>query len=453
MKKETKKEQNFSIVLNGGKEIKNATLPVRWFFSKKLANKKPTHIVLVDLTEKDLGLFSTNNRGRRYLYSVDQALTFLQTRKSGKHTLLALAFDSREIAVAFLEGSQNYYYSDIDVETILNGKKWSNSIATTFVEFEIPEECFAKPPQSKAGKIWWKFLFWPNKPKAIDECQIRKISWFYALPKLVIFIIAQFFMLLIGALNSIRIILARPFFWFFGYSLTPLSKIKEGISESFSIYFDQISYDADIIDGYRLDVYKDGVYIRERKFAPLDVFIFCFLILFFLFGLFMLVSKKTFISPGVDSFIAFLSWIVTPLVLASLVYSGKLFKANKLAFIFSILLSAFPALLFLCSSIFMAFSTNSGLEIDFGPIVIFVILVAITISTINKRIRKNKKESPVEVWVKEQKKYEEYLKESFTDLKKKEIPKETFFSNKLVRDLKILFWKTKSNVCRPFEED
>lgn len=462
MKKETKKEKDFSIILNAGKEIKNATLPLRWFFSKKLANKKPTHIVLVDLTEKDLNSYSTNYKGRRYLYSVDQALAFLQTRKSDKHTLLALAFDSREIAVTFLERNQYSYNIDIDVETILNEKNWSGSIATTFVEFEIPEECFAKPPQSKAGKIWWKFLFWPNKAKAIDECQIRKISWFYALPKLLLFIIAQFFMLLMGSINSIRIVVARPIFWFFGYSLAPLSKIKEGMSESFSPYFKNISYDAYIICGNCLDIYKDGKYIGERKFSPAYLFSFVFLILFFILGIFIISSDKIFGNEILNAVTMLISLTSVPLLLSYFVSSGKFFKFNKISFIISCLLTTIP-ILFIT---FLNFTDLKSIKssFSFGGFVIIFISFFVLLNIISKKIKGNKEKKSEEdikieeqkresLKIEEEKKYGMYLKESFTDLEKKEIPKETFFTSKIVRDFKIFFWKTKSNVCRPFEED
>lgn len=462
MKKETKKEKKFSIILNNGKEVKNATMAIRWFFSKKLTEKKPTHIILVDLTQENENNWCKNYLGRRYLYTVDQALTFLQTRKSGKHTLLALAFNDREKAVCFLEGGSSSYYNAVDVETILEGKNWGGSIASTFIEFEVPEECFAKSPQSKAGKIWWKFLFWPNRPKAIDECQIRKISWFYALPKLVIFIIAQFFMLLIGAINSIRIILARPFFWFFGYSLTPLSKIKEGMSESFSVYFKQISYDADIIEGRRLVVYKNGFYTRERKFAPVDLFIFVILVLLLLLGIFMISSGKGFGSVSLSATTILLSFTLAPLLLSYFVSSEKFFQFNKISFFVSCLLTTIPVIFL----IFLGLASfKAGIPVSsFGSGVITFISLIVLLNIISKKIKSNKeKKSEEDMKIKEQKKeslkseeekkYKKYLKESFTNPEMKEIPKNTFFTNKVVRDFKIFFWKTKSTVCRPFEED
>ena len=90
--KKTKKpnQQLLTLVLNGGNtEMDSATIPIKWFFSQKLIEKSPTHLVFCEQSRKEFESKSNNmDSGRRYLVKVEDAVHFLEIPSSGDHQLI-----------------------------------------------------------------------------------------------------------------------------------------------------------------------------------------------------------------------------------------------------------------------------------------------------------------------------------------------------------------------------
>lgn len=463
-KKILKKDDNFKIVLNGGStQMLDATIPVKWFFSEDFIKQEPKYILLVDLNEYQL---DSGYHGKRYVYSVEEVVAFIQARRSGKHTMLALAFNDKKEALSFLESEKGSYKLAIPPCRIKDGEKWGGSLASTYVEFEVPKDLFAQKPKSKLGKIWWKYLFWPNSPKAIDECQVRKIALFYALPKLPFFILAKILLLIIYFIYAIYHLIARPISLFIGWWPITLKETFKKISSPKTY-----NWSLDVREGFYLEIFWKGKRTKKEMFtSPL--------ILLLIFSLLILVAYFMLnMGDGWNFTFGFLSLMCFSILTY---HSGALEKIFKISnddsfnfsfysFIALFLVSAIPYLLF--------FKIELWLNILFLVIGLFITLIVIfhTIgwifnnnkdkiiklfiksekkitSKLNKKAEKERKKE--EKARKKKEEYQQYLKK-FT--KSEEIVNidnlpGTYEKNKLKRDARIKFWTIKTKVCRPYEQ-
>ena len=454
---EVQEAQDLTIVLNGGGlEMKGATIPVKWYFSKDLALKAPTHILLVDLTEVE-ARENISVTGRRYLVEVEKAAKFFQVFKSGKHIMLAIAFKKLSAAAHFLvksEESKSFYAQPIYISATTNHETFNSDynrsgmiLASTKVEFTVPQELFAKKPETKMAKLFFNYLYWPNTPRPRDECQVRKLAIFYGLPKLPFF-------LLINLLYAVYLPLASLIILFSGYQSISLSEIFRRI-------FSPVAY------GYEPDVYVVGQ-SRTQARAIYRNGVQSF--------------KETWFSPfhltGLFSFLAFFLWLFKTSN-ANVLFPGF----TVIAILFTLLFAFFilrrffdeeavgvtlAVIFFLYTFVIgMIFLFFREIPID-GYRTRYLVLYAFELGLggvflallLRERIvgsswyEKHFKMKPEEKKGIGEKIYSDYLLENFTtperELNLKDLP-DTFETNKLKRDLTIRFWSAKADACKPYE--
>lgn len=451
---EEQKLQDLSIVLNdGGLEMKGATVPVKWCFSRELALEGPTYILLVDLTEVEAAK-NISYGGRRYLVEVEKAVKFIQFFKAGKHVMLALAFKELSAAALFLakqEKDKSLYENPIFTHLEKTGyydymKK--TILALTMVEFTVPQEVFARKPKSKLGKLFFNYLYWPNPSEPRDECQVKGKALFFALPKLPFFIFAQFF-------YTSYLFLASAILLFFGYQ-------SIGLAEIFRRIFSQDNcYDTDV---YALGlgrtkariIYKNGVETAKRTwFSPFH------LTGFSLLGLLLLsfyhVSENPLI-PGSTVTVVFFILVFVFFILK------RFFNEKVLKDIFT---SLFLLYAFVIGVVFLFFREIPVVKdrMEYLVVYSFLSLAIIPLFFSLRKIIVNSvwykkyfdvviKENFAKKTKKKEKIYSDYLLENFTVPEEKLDPKnlpDTFKTSKLKRDLTIRFWSAKADVCKPYE--
>ncbi len=455
------KQNDLTIVLNGGSnEMLDATIPVKWFFSPEFIKKEPKYILLVDLNQSQL---TSRNFGKRYVFSVDEAVAFIQTHRSGRHTMLALAFSDKKEAMFYLQSQGGVYQFEIDPGEIKQGKNWGSSLATTFVEFEVPKELFAQAPKSKLGKLWWKYLFWPNSPKAIDECQVRKLALFYALPKLPFFILAKVLLVLSYIMYALYHIIARPISLFFGYWPISWEETMRKIR-----YPQAYNWSINVKQGCYLGIYRKEKFTGKAMITSPFIFLLLFVSLSATIYFMSTMGQGFNFSFGFVSLACFSLFSYRSRILESLSEFGK----NDSLAIFAISFVAFYSILSVVYLVF--FELNDPLSFFLSAVGIsvgltFVILLIVLFFKENKGAIKRyfeRKEKSTKIIAKiareenrkakEEKKRLEYQKylQAFTNpedsVTLQNLPS-TFESNKLKRNARIKFWTTKTKVCRPYE--
>ena len=76
---EKKVDPDIKVVLNGGKrEMDAATIPIQWFFSKEVIEKKPEYLLFFEQNKKEVeeGLASARE-GHRYVCRVSEGTKFI----------------------------------------------------------------------------------------------------------------------------------------------------------------------------------------------------------------------------------------------------------------------------------------------------------------------------------------------------------------------------------------
>lgn len=414
--------------------------------------------------------------------------------KSGRHLMLALAFKNRKDAIDYMENQGRCFVLNIDPETIKERGLWSNSLAATCVEFEVPEELFAQPPKSKLGKLWWKYLFWPKKPKPNDECQVRRNALFYALPKLPVFLSVKFVFAILCLLYALYIIVARPISWFFGWWPITWEEAWERIKDPRAYDWKMNSLGGSSWTRGYLKKFKDDKHVDTMKFAP-------FVFTFFLLSLLMSILFAMDIGSGLN----FL-WLILSLISTNLFFSyGRIFRifTDEIEEIFTISWITFFSIWFIFAIIHnvfflesltagtFAYNLSSALcvigYIAFGIIILIFLVYFLSIliksELFKKTLRKIRSKMKINLGKgiekkreherrkeqakaiakqeellkaeKESREYQEYLLNFFTKKEEqvnlKNIPS-TYKRSSVIRNAKIKFWTTKKKVCRPYEK-
>lgn len=179
-------QSSVKVVLNGGKsELDEATVPFTIGFDKAIAEKNPTHVLVIDIPYKDYQSHNGSDPfdsvyvrrgGERNIYELSK-IDFIQFHKSGKHNLvfILLANPDKEDLKFFLKKER---ISSVVYENIINQQtiELNNSVVIGYCEelIEIPKEFFAPKPENKF-KIWWHELVnrWHEYP-TVDQCAFRK---------------------------------------------------------------------------------------------------------------------------------------------------------------------------------------------------------------------------------------------------------------------------------------
>lgn len=454
-RKEPPTENNtpaITLTLNGGKdELDSATIPVQWFFSEELARNAPTHLILVDKTK---GQFAAQNKGRRYLVRVDQAVLFLQLHRSGLHRLTVLAFNNYENAVSHLLKDGYGYKEHIDDQLAAVADAHCGALAGATVEFNIPAEFFAQEPKNPIGKFFFWYLKWPNK-KANDECSVRKAAIF-ALPKLPFFI-AWWVIKFIGFIIFLTYMIIAPIVAILiGYQPICLTEWWERIRDA-ALYTD---INLDIYAGERYQLYhsyrKFNCYQEGKKiwFSPIEIIFYLILLAGLVFA-----ATKMFIS-GLYMLGFFLDLAIISVMINT--NSERLSTEWKRSGAWLWVLLAYLAIVWLLSLIFTSINgfyvaekrpTHDIISTAFvGLSLVVALLITVTIKSRKQRTKDDsiKKEEPDPALA-----YRNYLLLNFTKPRNrvnlKQLP-ETFNSNQKARNFRVSYWALKAKVCRPYEQ-
>ncbi len=181
------------VVLNGGhKELDDATIPFTLAMHEVIAEKQPTHVLVIDIPF-DLYAKSSLNEdrndplrtvkrdmkyiGERKIYELSK-IDFLQFHKPGKHNLIFVLFSDidKEQKKAILQkrSLRVQYENDINIQDIEEGYLGQNMVGYCEELIEIPEQFFAIVPKSGFKKGWWKWINRWFDTDPIDECEFRK---------------------------------------------------------------------------------------------------------------------------------------------------------------------------------------------------------------------------------------------------------------------------------------
>ncbi len=209
------------VVLNGGhQELDDATVPFALRFDPSIADKRPTHVLVIsipfsvystfkeDYNIHDLKYYLTQ-KGERRIYELS-TIDYIQFNKPGKHNLIFVLFNdmSKEKRKEILQkGSLRIYYeNEIAFEDVERGYLGiQNGYCEALVD--IPEQFFAMVPKTGTRKLWWK---WVNRwflLDPVDECEFRKRALVAITIQPIIWILAFFLRFVVTTAVSIFILI------------------------------------------------------------------------------------------------------------------------------------------------------------------------------------------------------------------------------------------------------
>lgn len=241
-----KKGEGMEVLLNYGKdEMDSATIPIQWFFTEETARKKPTHLLIVEQDKEESEKYDNGYLGMRYFCKVEEGIKFVQLFRPGCHRILVLAFSffydedlARQLADFLLHGRGRSFYHSVSFAEMGVGVHYI-PVAGKMVEFEVPQEVFAKKPETKFQKMVWYWANWPYRRGPRDECDYLKrkvfsvvVTSFCVFKLAAKWLLKCFFMMVLQALSLGYICVAVPLALFFGFRPhNPIELIKESISE------------------------------------------------------------------------------------------------------------------------------------------------------------------------------------------------------------------------------
>ncbi len=218
---------NIRLVINGGSNILDAaTVPVEWHFSEELIAKNPQYIVICDheYSIERLKDFVHETSGNRYYSKVTSLVKYLQLFRPGRHHLFVMVFygdDAYKYMSSFTSKGKKTYNCNVSYTMLQN--KFNNEFCmeTTFVEFDVPEELFAKKPETKFGMMMWNYVNKWYSEKPSDECQYRKRKIMAFTLKPIAFLILW---LLASVFGTLYTLIGCGFILFLGYRPISLHK-------------------------------------------------------------------------------------------------------------------------------------------------------------------------------------------------------------------------------------
>lgn len=313
-----KKQSSVRVVLNGGKfELDDATIPFQIGFDESIANSKPTHILVVDVTDNAFyqngDRKNHNSQAERSLFKLEP-IQYLQLKRPGVHHLIFILFkgvDSKYYRYLMMKNHSDYE-NDLWFESI-EDNDLNHQVGYAEVIITVPEIFFAKEPETKLQKMVYE---WTNSwydLKPIDECEYRKrkifafttkpILWFLGfIPRIVLSIALAVLMFLIRICSLIVGI--QPVSFFVNKKMLFVDFLllypKEGYGDILQIpnWFGVEGGDDDI-DFYR---YKTLAIGKKRIYTPVTLFGLIFYSSFFLFyflNIYLLFIKQSGIGENI----------------------------------------------------------------------------------------------------------------------------------------------------------
>jgi hypothetical protein len=276
-----------AVTLNGGRVIKDGSMPVEWWISDSVIKENPEYILLVEQDTDEKKSPKEERVGRRYLYEINKSICYLQLFSAGHHRFMAIVFQNFEKAKKFMKTEKDGSYSEkIYWPSEDENYPVERSLGQTVLEFEVLEEAFAKIPETRLRKIGWYWvnLWWGKGPK--DECEYRK----WVLPCIIfkppVWLVINTAVRSAGVAHALYVLLASLVTLLAGFRPKPiLNEMKDGFWYSRSGW-SVVRYERWLCNGhsiYKLWSYKDCVpkYVFTTPAEIVGVLIVCKLIYWF----------------------------------------------------------------------------------------------------------------------------------------------------------------------------
>lgn len=247
-----KNQESMKVTLNGGKyQLDDATIPFQIGFTAEIAEKKPSHILVLDITKR-----SFDRKGKRYEYdSVSERTLFkmepvhyLQLKEPGEHHLIFILLDDMTSKKRkwLLERSYSGYGEEIYFESI-EDLELSDQVAYCESIVNVPDELFAHKSETFLGKAVWAWVndWYTSKP--VDQCEYRKRKIFAFTIKPILWAILFGIRLAMAVIYTTFSFIARIFGLIGGYqAVSFFPNLKETWWE-FLILYSGTEYD-DFVD-------------------------------------------------------------------------------------------------------------------------------------------------------------------------------------------------------------
>jgi hypothetical protein len=220
------------LVLNGGKkELDDATVPIRWFFSDEVLKRAPEYVVIIEQTALEAADDYSMSYGRRYLCKVTEAVKYLQLFTPGRHRLMVLAVNGKYAKKRAQELCCNNAVSitwpgdHADRQT--SWTKLCNDyaiIAHATADFTVPKELFATKRDTAFSKAIWNWVNLWHRTEPRDQCQYRarKIFAFTLQPPL--FLLLQIVKVAWFIIAILLVFIMSAGAFFFGWKITSVFK-------------------------------------------------------------------------------------------------------------------------------------------------------------------------------------------------------------------------------------
>ncbi len=215
-----KSQDSVNVVLNNGSyQLDDATIPFQIGFSSKIAKQKPTHVMVVDVTEDAIDSGERKDRdtvSERQLFSLEP-VNYLQLKKSGEHHLIFILFNSFPQTTYEVLFSKRFSYEKALSWSSIEKNDFWYQVGYCEKIVAVPKELFAEKPKTAWSKAIWSWVNSWHKLAPVDECEYRNRKIFAFTIKPILWLLGFFVRLLIAPVSQILSFILRVFALIFGY--------------------------------------------------------------------------------------------------------------------------------------------------------------------------------------------------------------------------------------------
>lgn len=243
-----KEQSHMRVTLNGGSyELDDATIPFQIGFDESIADLKPTHILVIDVTRNP---FTRENDERYYDDSSSERtlfrlepLHYLQLKKPGIHHLIFILFNEVDKKYRqYLLGNRFSGYNNSIEFCSIEDVILDNQISYAEVVVEVPEEFFAPEPKTKFEKAIYSWVNSWYRLKPVDQCEYRKRKiWAFTL-KPVIYLLGFIPRLMLSVFIFVLMLIIRVGSFVFGYQPVSFFPNTKDLWINFLVLYPNIDY-------------------------------------------------------------------------------------------------------------------------------------------------------------------------------------------------------------------
>ena len=214
-------QESMKVVLNGGNyQLDDATIPFRIGFSQEVADKKPSHILVLDVTiafDRNGIRHESDNISERSLFKMEP-VQYLQLKEPGEHHLIFILLNDMDNKKRqhLLEKQYAGYENKLYFESI-QSLELNDQVAYCEAIISVPEEFFAKKPETAFGKAIWSWTNAWYRLKPVDQCEYRKRKIVAFTIKPILWVIGLLLRLLIASVYTAFSFVVRCLGLIFGY--------------------------------------------------------------------------------------------------------------------------------------------------------------------------------------------------------------------------------------------